>query len=63
MKKEIHVVGAVIKSNNKVLCAQRGPGKALAYLWEFPGGKVEQVKRIKRLLNGKFGKSYSAKLM
>ena len=41
MKKEIHVVGAVIKSNNKILCAQRGPGKSLPYLWEFPGGKIE----------------------
>ncbi len=41
MKKEIHVVGAIIKANNKILCAQRGPGKALAYLWEFPGGKID----------------------
>lgn len=41
MKKEIHVVGAVIESNGKILCAQRGPEKSLAYLWEFPGGKVE----------------------
>lgn len=41
MKKEIHVVGAVIESKGKILCAQRGPGKSLAYLWEFPGGKVE----------------------
>ncbi|UJF16153.1 (deoxy)nucleoside triphosphate pyrophosphohydrolase [Jeotgalibaca sp. MA1X17-3] len=41
MKKEIHVVGAVIESNNKILCAQRGPDKTLAHLWEFPGGKVE----------------------
>ena len=41
MKKEIHVVGAVIEANNLILCAQRGPGKSLAYLWEFPGGKIE----------------------
>lgn len=41
MKKEIHVVGAVIESEGKILCAQRGPGKALAYLWELPGGKIE----------------------
>ena len=50
MKKEIHVVGAVIKSNNKILCAQRGPGKALAYLWEFPGGKVEPGETDKEAL-------------
>lgn len=41
MKKEIHVVGAVIESKGKILCAQRGPGKSLAHLWEFPGGKIE----------------------
>lgn len=41
MKKEIHVVGAVIEKNNLILCAQRGPDKSLAYLWEFPGGKIE----------------------
>lgn len=39
-KKQIKVVGAVIVADNKVLCAQRGPG-ALAGMWEFPGGKIE----------------------
>ncbi len=42
MKKNIHVVGAVITDNNKILCAQRGPSKSLPYKWEFPGGKIEQ---------------------
>lgn len=41
MKKEINVVGAIIIKNNKILCAQRGGTKALANLWEFPGGKIE----------------------
>ncbi|WP_010651329.1 (deoxy)nucleoside triphosphate pyrophosphohydrolase [Oceanobacillus massiliensis] len=41
MKKDIHVVGAVIIRNEKILCAQRGPDKSLPYLWEFPGGKIE----------------------
>ncbi|WP_067726909.1 (deoxy)nucleoside triphosphate pyrophosphohydrolase [Oceanobacillus damuensis] len=41
MKKDIHVVGAVIIKENKILCAQRGPDKSLPYLWEFPGGKIE----------------------
>lgn len=50
MKKEIHVVGAVIKANNKILCAQRGPGKSLAYLWEFPGGKIESGETDKEAL-------------
>ncbi|MCL9663589.1 (deoxy)nucleoside triphosphate pyrophosphohydrolase [Paenibacillus hunanensis] len=42
MKKHIHVVGAVIIENEKILCAQRGATKTLAYKWEFPGGKIEQ---------------------
>lgn len=41
MKKHIHVVGAVIIENEKILCAQRGASKALSYMWEFPGGKIE----------------------
>ncbi|WP_449599678.1 (deoxy)nucleoside triphosphate pyrophosphohydrolase [Paenibacillus sp. Marseille-Q9583] len=42
MKKHIYVVGAVIIENNKILCAQRGATKTLAYKWEFPGGKIEE---------------------
>jgi mutator protein MutT len=41
MKKDIHVVGAVIIENDKILCAQRGPSKSLPLKWEFPGGKIE----------------------
>ncbi|WNF38986.1 (deoxy)nucleoside triphosphate pyrophosphohydrolase [Bacillaceae bacterium IKA-2] len=41
MNEKVRVVGAVIVENGKILCAQRGPGKALAALWEFPGGKIE----------------------
>lgn len=42
MKKDIHVVGAVIIQDGKILCAQRGPSKALPLKWEFPGGKIEK---------------------
>lgn len=42
MKKDIHVVGAVIVKDGKILCAQRGPNKSLPYKWEFPGGKIEK---------------------
>ncbi|ERN53918.1 (deoxy)nucleoside triphosphate pyrophosphohydrolase [Alkalihalophilus marmarensis] len=42
MKKNIHVVGAVIFEDNKILCAKRGAEKALPRLWEFPGGKIEK---------------------
>lgn len=32
---------ALVDADNRVLLAQRPPGKPLAGLWEFPGGKVE----------------------
>lgn len=32
---------AMIDTDGRVLMAQRPPGKSLAGLWEFPGGKVE----------------------
>ena len=32
---------ALIDPDGRVLIAQRPPGKAMAGLWEFPGGKVE----------------------
>jgi 8-oxo-dGTP diphosphatase len=32
---------ALIDADNRVLIAQRPEGKAMAGLWEFPGGKVE----------------------
>ena len=32
---------ALIDDDGRVLICQRPPGKALAGLWEFPGGKVE----------------------
>ncbi|WP_373085861.1 8-oxo-dGTP diphosphatase MutT [Sneathiella sp.] len=32
---------ALVDDDNRVLIAQRPPGKTMAGLWEFPGGKVE----------------------
>src|SRR5699024_9618837 len=49
-KKNIHVVGAVIVENKKILCAQRGPDKTLQLMWEFPGGNIEQGETAKEAL-------------
>lgn len=32
---------ALVDADNRILLAQRPEGKAMAGLWEFPGGKVE----------------------
>lgn len=36
---------ALIDPDGRVLIAQRPPGKTMAGLWEFPGGKVEKGER------------------
>ncbi|WP_071461573.1 8-oxo-dGTP diphosphatase MutT [Bacillus massilinigeriensis] len=42
MKKEVHVVGAIIENEkNEIFCALRSPEMTLANYWEFPGGKIE----------------------
>ncbi|MER2267838.1 (deoxy)nucleoside triphosphate pyrophosphohydrolase [Methylobacterium oxalidis] len=39
------VAVALVDADGRVLLAQRPPGKQLAGLWEFPGGKVEAGER------------------
>jgi 8-oxo-dGTP diphosphatase len=36
------VVAAVVVRHGRVLLSRRPPGKHLAGLWEFPGGKIEE---------------------
>ena len=36
------VAAALVDADNRVLLAQRPPGKSMAGLWEFPGGKVDE---------------------
>jgi len=41
-KRIVHVAAvALVDADDRVLIAQRPPGKSMAGLWEFPGGKVE----------------------
>jgi 8-oxo-dGTP diphosphatase len=41
---------ALVDADGRVLLAQRPPGKPMAGLWEFPGGKVEQGERPEETL-------------
>jgi 8-oxo-dGTP diphosphatase len=36
------VAAALMDADGRVLVQQRSPGRAMAGLWEFPGGKVEK---------------------
>jgi len=44
------VAAALVDTDGRVLIAQRPPGKALAGLWEFPGGKLNQGERPEQAL-------------
>ncbi|MGN1362961.1 MAG: (deoxy)nucleoside triphosphate pyrophosphohydrolase [Methanobrevibacter sp.] len=56
--KELHVVAAIIKKDDKILTTQRGYGEFKGQ-WEFPGGKIKEnetkeealVREIKEELN------------
>lgn len=51
MKKQIKVVGAVIRNKeNQILCALRSPEMSLPNLWEFPGGKIEDGEKPEETL-------------
>jgi 8-oxo-dGTP diphosphatase len=39
------VAAALVDPQGRVLLQQRAPGRAMAGLWEFPGGKVEAGER------------------
>ncbi|QCR21923.1 (deoxy)nucleoside triphosphate pyrophosphohydrolase [Pontibacter sp. SGAir0037] len=55
----VKVTCAIIEQHERVLVTQRGQAKDQAYLWEFPGGKIEPgeseeaclIREIKEELN------------
>jgi 8-oxo-dGTP diphosphatase len=50
LKLTLVVACALIDADNRVLIAQRPPGKSMAGLWEFPGGKIEPGERPEQTL-------------
>jgi mutator protein MutT len=46
----LDVVAALIREGDRLLIAQRLPGKDQALLWEFPGGKLEPGERPEEAL-------------
>jgi 8-oxo-dGTP diphosphatase len=41
---------ALVDADGRILLAQRPPGRAMAGLWEFPGGKIEAGERPEQTL-------------
>ncbi|QQU95162.1 (deoxy)nucleoside triphosphate pyrophosphohydrolase [Corynebacterium aurimucosum] len=50
MSSPIRVVGAVFVDGNRFLACRKAPGKSLAGMWEFPGGKIEEGETPKQAL-------------
>src|SRR5258708_14228413 len=50
IKLTLVVACALVDADKRVLIAQRPEGKALAGLWEFPGGKLEPGERPEQTL-------------
>lgn len=46
----IIVAAALVDGDGRVLVQQRSPGRPMAGLWEFPGGKIEPGERMEDAL-------------
>ena len=56
------VVAAVIRRGGRVLIAQRPAEELLGYLWEFPGGKVEQGETLEVALQREIREELAAEI-
>lgn len=61
MTKTLHVVGAAIIENGKMLAAQRAQGRSLGGLWEFPGGKIEPGESVDAAILRELQEEFGAK--
>ena len=59
MKVVYVVAAALIDPAGKILLAQRPEGKAMAGLWEFPGGKIEPGERPEQALTRELSEELS----
>lgn len=50
MKLLLVVAVALVDADGRILLGQRPPGKSMAGLWEFPGGKIEPGERPEETL-------------
>ena len=50
MRVVLVVAVALVDADRRILLAQRPPGKTLAGLWEFPGGKIDAGERPEQAL-------------
>lgn len=55
----IKVAAAVIVSDGKILAAKRKNERLGGGFWEFPGGKLEQVKHLNKLVKERLPKSWA----
>jgi 8-oxo-dGTP diphosphatase len=61
--REIEVVAAVIHDNGRVFSAQRGAGGEAAFMWEFPGGKIEAGESHETALKREIEEEFSSQIL
>ena len=63
MKKQVHVVGAIIENEvGEIFCALRSPKMSLPNYWEFPGGKIEENESPQQALVREIGEEFSCEI-